>query len=94
MRTICEPSCVTLQQSLETDTIMAVDPDEDIPSGRKVLSRLPQCQVQPVVKEYYITLFDNLSAATGYMSSVMANLSSLAKLTDPKTFRIILEASA
>lgn len=93
LKTIHELSCMTLQQSLETNTVKAVDPDEDVPSGCEVLSRLPECQTQGVVTEHCITLFDNLSVAMGYMSASMANLSSLAKLTDPKMFRIILEAS-
>ena len=38
LKIIQEPSCVTLQQSLEIDTVKAVDPDDDVPSGHEVLS--------------------------------------------------------
>lgn len=39
-------------------------------------------------------LFDNLSAATGYLLLAMAHLSSLAKICNEKTFGMILAASA
>lgn len=94
MKIIHRPLCVTLWETLEINTVRAVDPDEDVPSGHEVLSRLPECQIQRVVTKHCIMLIDNLSVVTGYISAAMANLSSLAKLMDPRTFRIILEASA
>ena len=40
MRTIQEPSCLMLHQSWEEGTVMAVDPEEDVPTGCQVLSKV------------------------------------------------------
>ena len=68
------------------------DPDEDIPTGEDVFKTLPEGQKQKV-KEDCISLFESMSAATHHISVAMANLASLAKNTDPETFRIILKSS-
>ena len=52
MRTIQEPSCVTLCQSLEEGTVMAVNP-EDVLTGCQVLSKV-QLQNQYVRKHVII----------------------------------------
>ena len=44
--------------------------------------------------EHCIMLFDHLSEATSHISAAMVNLSSLAKITDHETFKMILQASA
>ena len=44
--------------------------------------------------EHCITLFGHLSEATGHIWAVMVNLSSLTKITDHETFKMILQASA
>ena len=92
IHTIHELSCVTLCQSLEEGTVTAVDPDDEVPTGCEVLDQLPPQKLP--VHEHCIMLFDDLLAATGYLSSVMANLSSLAKICNEQTFWVILAASA
>ena len=92
MRTIQEPSCVMLHQSLEEGTVMAVDPEEDVLTGCQVLSKV-QPQNQYMI-EHVISLFDSLSAATEHLSVAFTNLSSLAKICDEETFRMILATSA
>ena len=67
MKSIHGPSCVTLCESLDSDTVRAVDPEEDVPSRHEVLNRLPEHQTQRAVTELCITLFDNLGMATGYI---------------------------
>ena len=42
--------------------------------------------------EHIITYFDNLSAAHRYLSSAATNLSSLGKLVDAETFKMLLHA--
>ena len=91
MKTIQEPSCVMLHQSLEEGTVTAVDP-EDVPTGCQVLSKV-QPQNQYVI-EHVISLFDSLSTTTEHLSVAFTNLSSLAKFCDEETFRMILAASA
>ena len=91
MRSIQETSCVMLHQSLEEGTVMAVDP-EDVLTGCQVLSKVqPQNQY---VREHVISLFNSLSTATEHLSVAFANLSSLAKICDEETFRMILATSA
>ena len=92
MRILQEPSCVTLCQSLEEGTVMAVVPEEDVLIGCQVLSKV-QLQNQ-YVREHVISLFNSLSAATKHLSVAITNLSSLAKICDDETFRTILATSA
>ena len=92
MKTIQEPSCVMLHQSLEEGTVMAVNPEEDVLTGHQVLFKVqPQNQY---VREHVISLFDSLSTATEHFSVAFANLSSLAKICNKETFRMILATSA
>ena len=41
-----------------------------------------------------MSCFDHLSEVHAHMSSFMANISSLAKITNPKTFDMVMKASA
>ena len=84
IHTIHEPSCVTLHQSLEEGRVTVVDPDEDMPTGQQVLSKLPL--QNSAVKGHVITLFDSLSVAMDQLSAAFTNLSSLAKICDEETF--------
>ena len=90
--TIKDPACTALRKPLEQDLVTTSDPDEDIPTGEDVFKTLPEGQKQKV-KDDCISLFENMSAATHHISVAMANLASLAKNTDPETFRIILKSS-
>ena len=92
MRTIHEPTCVTLCQSLEEGRVTVVDPDKDMPTGQQVLLKLPL--QKSAMKDHVITLFDSLSVATDHLSTAFANLSSLVKICNKETFRIILTGSA
>ena len=93
MLTIHELSCTTLCKSLEQPIVMTSDAEDNVPTRHQVLSKLPEQQNQRAVTEHCITLFDKMYTATNYISLAMVNLSSLVKLTNPKTFRFILEAS-
>ena len=90
--TIKDLACNTLRESLDQDRVTTSDPDEDIPTGEDVFKALPEGQKQKV-KEDCISLFESMSTATHHISVAMANLASLAKNTDPETFRIILKSS-
>ena len=94
LASICKPTCITLCDSLEAEGVKASDPEADIPTGLEVARGLPQKQNEKVVSEHCITLFNHLSEATGHISPAMVNLSSLAKITDHETFKMILQASA
>ena len=91
--TIKDPACTLLRESIDQDPVTTSDPNEDIPMGEDVLKTIPEAQ-KKTVKEDCINLFESLCTATQHISIAMANLASLAKNTDPETFRIILKASA
>ena len=44
--------------------------------------------------ELIVTRFNHLSEAHAHMSSFVANMSSLAKIADPKTFNMVMKAAA
>ena len=87
---IAEPSCDMLRETL-TEKVSSVDPDEDLPTGQEILQDLPP--QPPVVGDHCLSLFENLAAATGYLSAAYGNLAALAKTCNGKTFRTILKAS-
>ena len=47
---------------------------------------------KPGKKALIIATLDNISEAKAHMSMATANLSSLAKITDPETFKLVLRA--
>ena len=88
-----DTSCLTLHQLLEQSWMIETDPDEDIPKGREIASKIQQeKKLLRITVKHIITYFDNMSAAHGYLSSATANLSSLGKLVDAEIFKIILHA--
>ena len=94
MRTIKDMRCLTLRQNMEVDQVTETDPDDDIPSGREVILKLVQeKKLSQAVIDNIISLFDHLSEAHAHMSMAVADLSSLGKITDPVTFKMILRAS-
>ena len=94
MRTIKDMRCLTLRQSIEADQVTKMDPDDDIPLGREVISKLVQeKKLSQAAIDNIISLFKHLSEAHAHMSTAVVNLSSLGKITDPLTFKMILRAS-
>ena len=88
-----EPTCITLRESLGPKWVQEIDPEADISSGEDVLNQILKEKIKPAIQGHCVMLFDNTSMATGYMSAACANLSSLAKITDEATFRVILAMS-
>ena len=70
------------------------DPEAEIPTGLDIARNLPQQQNKKEITELCISFFDHMGEAMGHISAAMANLSSIAKCTDYKTFKTILQASA
>ena len=88
-----EPNCVTLRESLGPKWVQKMNPEEDTPSGEEVLRQIPKEKTKPAIQAHCVTLFNNISTVTGYMSAVCVNLSLLIKITDEATFRVILAVS-
>ena len=89
LQCIWELTCVTLRESLEPEKVHAINPDEDLQSGEEVLKVISKKNIQPAIWEHCIALFNNISTVIGYMSASCANWSSLAKITNKETFRVI-----
>ena len=91
LASINEPSCDTLRETL-VERVITAEPEEDLPTGQEILQKV--LTQTPTVREHCISLFDDLAAATSYLSSAYGRLSALAKACDEQSFRIILNTSA
>lgn len=94
LRSIKDMSCLALYQSLDLEWMWETDLDDEIPSGRDVINGLsPENGLSRLEVQHIIGLMDDISTAHSYMSIAVAQLSSLGKLVDTKTFQMILHAS-
>ena len=66
----------------------------DIPEGWTFLRQLPKKVQKTEVWELIMSCFDHLSEVHAHMSSFAANISSLAKIANPKTFDMVMKAAA
>ena len=66
----------------------------DIPEGWTFLRQLPKKVWKMEVWELIMSCFDHLSEVHAHILSFMANISSLAKIADPKTFDMVMKAVA
>ena len=91
---IKDTRCLVLRRLLQEDTVVSMDPEEDIPSGMEVIGEITQeKKLSQAAVDIIVTLFDHTSEAHAHMSSAVANISALAKLVDPETFKVILRVS-
>ena len=86
LKSIHNPSCLYLCQHLTTEGVNMAEPVTDVPEGWTFLRQLPEKVWKTEVWELIMLYFDHLSEVHAHMSSFMANISSLAKITNPKTF--------
>ena len=70
------------------------EPVTDVPEGWTFLRQLPKKVWKMEVWELIVMCFDHLLEAHTHMSSFVANISSLAKIADPKTFDMVMKAAA
>ena len=95
LKSIHNPSCVYLHQHLiSPEGIDVTEPATDVPEGWTFLRQLPEKVWKVDVLELIMMCFDHLSEAHAHMLSFTANMSSLAKITDPKTFDMVMKAAA
>ena len=94
MKSIHDPSCVYLHQHLTTEGVNVMEPATEVPEGWTFIRQLPEKVQKMEVQELIVTCFDHLSEAHAHMSSFVANMSSLAKIADPKTFDMTMKAAA
>ena len=94
LRSIHDPSCIYLHQHLTTEGVNMTEPVTEVPEGWTFLRQLPKKVWKTEVQELIVTCFNHLSEAHAHMSSFAANMSSLAKITDPETFNMAMKAAA
>ena len=94
LKSIHDPSCVYLHQHLTTEGVNVAELVTDIPERWTFLRQLPEKVWKTEVWELIMMCFNHLSEAHAHMSSFVANISSLAKTADPKTFDMVMKAAA
>ena len=94
LKSIHDSSCVYLCQHLTTEGVDMAEPATDIPEGWTFIRQLPKKVQKMEVQELIVLCFNHLLEAHAHMSSFMANISSLAKIADPKTFDMVMKAAA
>ena len=94
MRLIHNPSCIYLHQHLTTEGVDVMEPTMEVPEGWTFIRQLPEKVQKTEVWELIVTCFDHLSEVHAHMSSFVANMSSLAKIANPKTFNMVMKAAA
>ena len=94
MKSIHDPSCVYLCQHLTTEGVDVTELATEIPEGWTFIRQLPEKVQKTEVQELIVMCFDHLSEVHAHMSSFAANMSSLAKIADPETFKMVMKAAA
>ena len=94
LKSIHEPSCVYLHQHLTTEGVDMMELATEVPEGWTFLRQLPKKVWKTEVRELIVMCFNHLTEAHTHMSSFAANMSSLAKITDPETFDMVMKVAA
>ena len=94
LRSIHDPSCVHLCQHLITEGVNVMELVTEVPEGWTFLRQLPKKVWKTEVQELIVTCFNHLSEVHTHMSLFAANMSSLAKITNPETFDMVMKAAA
>ena len=94
LQSIHDSNCVYLWQHLTTEGVNVVEPATDVPEGWTFLRQLPEKVQKMEVQELIMSCFDHLSEVHAHMSSFTANISLLAKITNPETFDMVMKAAA
>ena len=93
LQSIHDSNCVYLRQHLTTEGVDVAELATDVPEGWTFLRQLPKKVWKMEVWELIVSCFDHLSEAHAHMLSFAANISSLAKIADPKTFDMVMKAA-
>ena len=94
LKSIHDPSCVYLCQHLTTEGVDVTEPVTDVPEGWTFLRQLSKKVWKTEVPDFIMTCFDHLSEAHAHMSLFGPNMLSLVKIADPKTFDMVMKATA
>ena len=92
IRSIYNLACIYLCQHITKGGINIMVPDEEPPSGRDIVRKLPEKKQKQEELEL-IGIFDSACEAHSHLATVAANLSSLAKVTDQETLKLIMKSA-
>ena len=84
------PAAVYLHQHLTRGGVEVFDPPEEIPSGPEFIHQLPERTRWAEETAFISEIFDHTAQAHKHLSSVCANISALAKITNKTTLLTII----
>ena len=93
IRSIHDLACIYLHQHVTKGGINIVVPDEEPPSGRDFVRELPEKKWKEKELELIIGIFDSACEAHSHLAMVAVNLSSLAKVTNQGTLKLIMKSA-
>ena len=93
IRSIYDPACIYLHQHITQDGIDIVIPDEELPSGKVFVTKLLEKRQKQEGLELIVGIFNSACEAHSHLATVAANLSSLAKVTDWETLKLIMKGA-
>ena len=89
---VYDRNCIYLRQHLDPSGVTMCEPEVEWKEGWEFLRDMPEKKRSHEVKMMIIDAMDHASAAWSHSSQLAANLSSLNKIADPETFRLVLKA--
>ena len=84
---------VYLQQHATKGGVDIVILDEEVLMGCDFICKLPEKQQKQEELQLIIGMFDHACEAYSHMATVTANLSSLAKVTDRETLKLVMQSA-
>ena len=94
LKSIHDPSCIYLHQHLTTKGVNVTEPATEVPDGWTFLRQLPEKVWKTEVQELIMMCLNHLLEVHAHMSSFVANMSSLAKITNPETSDMVMKVAA
>ena len=88
------PAACICANTSPTEGVDITEPVTEIPEGWTFLRQLPEKTRKAEVWEMIVMCFNHLSEVHAYMSSLAANMSSLAKICDLEMYDMVLKVTA
>ena len=89
---VYDRNCIYLWQHLDPSGVTTYELEFEWKEGWEFLRDMPEKKRSHKVQMMIIDTMDHASAAWSHSSQLVVNLSSLSKIADPETFRLILKA--
>ena len=93
LHTIHDPTTVYLRQHITKGGVDVFKHPEDIPSWHEFICQLPEKTRRVEEMAFIISIFDHASEAHAHLSTLCANISTLAKITDRATLHTVINGA-